>query len=79
MVIIVAGAVLVMVIIFRAVLDFLLYRKKMAIMASFEIAAKNMEKISSYFSAEVVKPLSQIIAVFQGISQGIGAIRNIFK
>lgn len=59
------------VLIFMGVLAFLLYRKIRPILDSSQATVKTVENISSCVEEEVAKPLAQIVAFVQGITQAV--------
>lgn len=74
-----SGLILIGVLIFIAVLAYLLYRRISSILDSMKIVSKNVQGISSFVTDEVAKPLIQVVAFVQGIRQGINAIGKLFK
>jgi hypothetical protein len=64
--------------IFLGVLAYSFYKRTKPILKSVEICSKNIEDISSRIS-EVIKPVLQAMAVFQGMRQGIDAISKLFR
>jgi len=74
-----SGLILIGVLIFIAMLAFLLYRRVSSILDSMKIVSKNVQGISSFVTDEVAKPLIQMVAFVQGIRQGIDAIGKLFK
>ena len=74
-----SGLILIGVLIFIAVLAFLMYRRVSSILDSMKIVSKNVQGISSFVTDEVAKPLIQMVAFVQGIRQGIDAIGKLFK
>ena len=74
-----SGLILIGVLIFIAVLAFLLYRRVSSILDSMKIVSKNVQGISSFVTDEVAKPLIQMVAFVQGIRQGTDAIGKLFK
>ena len=62
------------VIIFIGVLAFLLYRKLRPILNSLKAATKTVESISSTVEEEVSRPLAQLAAFIQGISQAVSFV-----
>ena len=74
-----SGLILIGVLIFIAVLAFLLYRRVSSILDSMKIVSRNVQGISSFVTDEVAKPLIQVVAFVQGIRQGIDAIGKLFK
>ena len=79
LVICISGLVVTGVLIFVAILSYLLYRRTKAILDSMKTASKKIEGISSYIREEVAKPLIQVMALVQGIRQGINVINSLFK
>ena len=79
LVICISGSVMTVVIIFMAVLAYLLYHRTRSILNSVDATATTVKEISSYIADEVVKPLAQVTALAQGIRQGIEAITKLFK
>lgn len=75
----ISGLVLTAVLIFIAVLAYLLYRRARSILDSMKIVSRNIEGISSFVTDEVAKPVIQVVAFAQGIRQGISAFSKLFK
>ncbi len=73
------GLVAAGVLIFIAVLLFLLYRRVRVILDSVKATSKTIQGISSYVGDEVVKPVIEVAAIVQGIRQGIDTIGRFFK
>ena len=73
------GLVATGVLIFAAVLSFLLYRRIRAILDSVRATSKTIQGISSYVGDEVVKPVIEVAALIQGIRQGVDTIGRFFK
>ena len=73
------GLVATGVLIFAAVLSFLLYRRIRAILDSVRTTSKTIQGISSYVGDEVVKPVIEVAALIQGIRQGVDNIGRFFK
>ena len=61
-------------IIFIGVLVFLLYRKLRPILNSVKATTKTVENISSSVEEEVSRPLAQLAAFIQGISQVVSLV-----
>ena len=57
--------------IFMSVLALLLYRKIRPILDSSKATVKTVENISSCVEEEVARPLAQIVAFVQGITQAV--------
>jgi len=73
------GLVATGVFIFVAVLSYSLYRRTRSILDSIKTTSRTIQGISSYVADEAVKPVTQVVALIQGIRQGIDAIREIFR
>ena len=58
-------------IIFIGILAFLLYRKLSPILDSAKGTAKTVENLSSCVEEEVARPLAQVVAFVQGITQAV--------
>lgn len=79
LVICIAGLLSTAAIISVAVLAFTAYRRVKPILESIKTTAANVEGISSCVRDDLVKPLAEIVAIVQGLKQGINAIINMFK
>ena len=64
------------VLIFLAVLAFLLYRRLSPVLDSMKATTKTVENLSSCVEAEVAKPLAQVAAFVQGIRQAVSLVRR---
>ena len=73
------GLVATGVLIFVAVLSFLLYRRVRTILNSVKATSRTIQGISSYVGDEVVKPVIEVAALIQGIRQGVDNISRFFK
>lgn len=73
------GLVATGVFIFVAVLAYSLYRRTRSILDSVKTTSRTIQGFSSYVADEAVKPVIQVVALIQGIRQGIDAIREIFR
>jgi len=73
------GLVAAGVLIFIAVLSFLLYRRVRAILDSVKTTSRTIQGLSSYVGDEVVKPVIEVAAIIQGLRQGIDTISRFFK
>ncbi|MFQ6122403.1 MAG: hypothetical protein ACE5LA_05015 [Dehalococcoidales bacterium] len=67
------------VIILIGVLALLLYRKLRPILNSLKATTKTVENISSTVEEEVSRPLAQLAAFIQGISQAVSLISKFSK
>lgn len=79
LVISISGLVLIGVLIFIVVLSYSLYRRIKTILDSVKTTSRTIQVVSSYVGDEVVKPITQIVALIQGIRQGIDAVSNLFR
>ena len=79
LVICIAGLVLAGVLIFIAVMAYSLYRKAKATVSSAEAIVARVQRFSVYVEDEAIKPLVQIVALVQGIRQGVNTFSTLFK
>lgn len=79
LVISIAGVLLVIVLLFIAVLTFLLYRRAKVILDSMKTTSQNIAGISTCVTNEVAKPLIQVVTFVQGIRQGVNAVSRLFS
>jgi len=79
LVICVFGLVATGVVIFIAVVLFLLYRRVRAILDSVKATSRTIQGVTSYVGDEVVKPVIEVATIIQGIRQGIDTIGKFFK
>ena len=79
LIICIVGLVVAGVLIFIAVLSYSLYRRTKAILDSMQARAATMRGVTSYIGEEVVKPVIEIVALIQGIRQGITTASKFFK
>ena len=75
----ISGLVLIGVLIFVAVLSFSLYRRIRHILDSIKTTSRTVQGISSFVGGEVAKPLIQVVALIQGMRQGVDTISKLFK
>jgi len=79
LIICILGLVATGVLIFIAVLLYLFYRRTRSILDSIETSSRTIQGITSYVGGEVAKPLIQVVALIQGIRQGIDTVSKFFK
>jgi hypothetical protein len=79
LVICISGLVVTLVVIFAAILAYLLYNKTRSVLNSIEATSENIHEISSAVRDEVVKPVVQVASLIRGISQGIDMVSRFFK
>jgi hypothetical protein len=79
LVICIFGLVTTIVVIFIAVLAYLLYSKLRPVLDSMEVTSATLQEITSTVKDEVVKPAVQFATLVRGISQGIDLVSRFFK
>lgn len=79
LVICISGLVITGVVMFIAVLSYLLYSRTRSVLDSIEATSETIHDISSAVRDEVVKPVVQVVALVRGISQGIDIVSRFFK
>ena len=67
------------VVIFLAVLAFILYRRLKPVMDSLKATTKTVENLSSCVEVEVARPLAQVAAFIQGIRQAVSLVGRFTK
>ena len=78
LVICIFGLVAIGVSIFIAVILYSLYRRSKAILDSIKAITGTIQAISSG-AEDVVKPIVQVVAIAQGVRQGIDAVSKLFQ
>ena len=79
LVICIAGLVFTGVLIFVAVMSYSLYKRTRSALDSTRAILASGQRVSSYIQDEAMKPLVQLIALVQGIRQGIETFSTLFK
>jgi hypothetical protein len=79
LVICIAGLVITVVVIFIAVLTYLLYSKIRPVLDSMKATSATLREITSTVKDEVVKPAVQFVTLIRGIVQGIELASRLFK
>ena len=79
LVICISGLVAAGVFIFIAVLLYSLYRRTNSILNSLQATSTTIHEVTSYIGDQVVKPAIELVALVQGIRQGIDTISKFFK
>jgi len=79
LIICITGVVAAGVLIFIAVILGLLYRKTNFILNSLQATSTTIHEVTSYIGSQVVKPAIEVVALVQGIRQGIDTISKFFK
>jgi len=79
LVICISGLVITVVVIFIAVLAYLLYSKIRPVLDSMKATSATLREITSTVKDEVVKPAVQFVTLIRGIVQGIELASKLFK
>ena len=79
LVICIAGLVLTGVLIFITIMAYSLYKRAKSALDSTEAILATAQRVSSYVQDEAVKPLVQVMALVQGIRQGVDTFSTLFK
>jgi hypothetical protein len=79
LVICISGLVITVVVIFIAVLAYLLYSKIRPVLDSMKATSATIHEITSTVKDEVVKPAVQFVTLIRGIVQGIELASKLFK
>ena len=79
LVVCIAGLVLTGVLIFCAVMAYSLYKRTKPILDSIKTTSATIQGISSYVQDEVAKPLIQVVALVEGVRQGIDTFSGLFR
>ena len=79
LVICIFGLAATVVVIFLAVLAFLLYRRLRPVLDSLKATTKTVENLSSCVEFEVARPLAQVAAFVQGIRQAVSLVSRFTK
>ncbi|MBI2958311.1 MAG: hypothetical protein HYY32_05650 [Chloroflexi bacterium] len=67
------------VLIVRAVVYVLLYRRITSVLGHLSEACRNLEEISSLIKDEIAKPLIQVACLIQGVRQGIELVKQFMQ
>ncbi len=79
LVICIAGLLSTAAIIFVAVLAYSCYRRIKPIMESIKATSSAVQGISSCVREDLARPLAEVVAIVQGVTQGINAVSSLFK
>lgn len=79
LVIIISGLIITCVVIFLAVLAYLLYNRAKSFMDSVGSVATTVREITAVVKDEVVSPVVQFTALIRGICQGVETVSRLFK
>ena len=79
LVICIAGLATTLVVIFIAVLAYLLYRRIRPILNSMQATSRTVQEMTSVVKEELVKPVVQLAALVRGIMQGVEMATKFFR
>ena len=79
LVIVIWGLLSTAVLIFIAVTVYALYRRAKPVLDSMNTTSANVQKITTCIRDEVARPLIEVAAIVQGISQGINMVTKLFR
>ncbi len=79
LVIIIWGLIATIAVIFMSVIIYLFYRRTMSLLESADEVVGKVADIVDYADKEVIRPVTQLGTMIQGIVQGISLFRNLFK
>ena len=65
--------------IFIAVLSYSCYRRTKPILDSIQATSVTIQGISSYVRDEMARPLVEVVAIIQGVRQGVDLVTKLFK
>ena len=79
LVICISGLVVTVVVIFIAVLAYLLYNSARSLMDSIKATSATINEISSAVRDDIVRPVLQWVTLIKGVFQGIDLVSRFFK
>jgi hypothetical protein len=79
LVICISGLVVTLVVVFIAVLAYLLYNKARSLMDSLKATSATINEITSAVRDEIVKPVLQWVSLIRGVLQGIDLVSRLFR
>ena len=79
MVIIVWGLIATIAVIFMSVIIYLFYKRTISLLESADAVVGKVADIVDYADKEVIRPVTQLGTMIQGIVQGISLFSSIFK
>ena len=79
LVICISGLVVTVVVIFIAVLAYLLYNKAKSLMDSIKATSATINEITSAVRDEIVRPVLQWVSLIRGVLQGIDLVSKFFR
>jgi hypothetical protein len=78
-ILIIWGLVATVAMVFISVMLFLFYRKTISVLDSSDLMVNKVSEIVDYVNMEIVRPVSRMGTMIQGIMQGIGIFGSIFN
>ncbi len=79
LVIIIWGVVATIALVFISVIIYLFYKRTMSLLESADMVVSKVADIVDYADKEVIRPVTQLGTIIQGILQGISLFSSIFK
>jgi hypothetical protein len=79
LVIIIWGLIASIALIFMSVIIYLFYKRTMSLLESADVVVGKVADIVDYADKEVIRPVTQLGTMIQGIVQGISLFSRIFK
>ncbi|HEX7364000.1 MAG TPA: hypothetical protein VF366_02410 [Dehalococcoidia bacterium] len=79
LVICISGLIVMVVVIFIAILAFLLFRKVRPILDNVQATTATVREVTYTVKEELVKPVLQFSTLIRGITQGIELVSRLFK
>jgi NADH:ubiquinone oxidoreductase subunit 6 (subunit J) len=79
LIIVIYGFLGIIVLIFIVILVILVYKKTRVVLNSIQNTADDVKQVVDTIKTEFVDPLVQIMAVVQGVKQGLSVISKLFR
>jgi hypothetical protein len=79
LVICISGLVVTGVVIFIAVLSYLLYNRARSVLDSIKATSATINEISSAVRDEIIRPVLQLVTLIRGVFQGIDLVSRFFR
>jgi hypothetical protein len=79
LVICISGLVVTVVVVFIAVLAYLLYKRAKSVLDSVKATAATINEISSALRDEIIRPVLQWVTLIRGVFQGIDLVSRFFR
>jgi len=78
LVIVISGSLSAVALIIIIVILLLMYRRVKSILDSIKKITRKVQEVSTYVGDEVVKPVTQVVTLIEGIRQGVDGVRKVF-